>query len=112
MQTKIILAGGSGFLGSVLANCFAARGVEAVILTRRPKARAGLIREVCWDGTTIGDWIQELEGAQALINLAGVSVNCRYHARNRILLLDSRLNPTRVLGEAMARCANPPPPGQ
>jgi len=109
MKTKIILVGGSGFLGSVLAGFFAAKGMEVVIVTRNPKARAGLIREVRWDGTTLGDWTQELEGAWALINLAGISVNCRYHARNRKLMLDSRLNSTRVLGEAVARCANPPP---
>jgi uncharacterized protein (TIGR01777 family) len=68
-----------------------------------------LIREVHWDGVTVGDWLKELEGARALINLAGISVNCRYHARNRKLMFDSRLDSTRVLGEAIARCANPPP---
>jgi uncharacterized protein (TIGR01777 family) len=109
MSTKIILAGGSGFLGSVLADYFAARGMEIVVLTRNPKTRTGLIREVHWDGVTVGDWLKELEGARALINLAGISVNCRYHARNRKLMLDSRLDSTRVLGEAIARCANPPP---
>lgn len=109
MKTKIILAGGSGFLGAVLAEIFAAKGSEVVILTRNPKPRTRLIREVRWDGETIGDWQRELEGARALINLAGVSVNCRYHASNRKLMLDSRLNSTRVLGEAIARCTNPPP---
>ena len=109
MKTKIILAGGSGFLGSILADYFAGRGMEVVILTRHPKTRAGLIREVRWDGATAGDWIKELEGARALTNLAGISVNCRYNARNRKLMLDSRLDSTRILGEAIARCANPPP---
>jgi uncharacterized protein len=108
MKTELILAGGSGFLGSVLADYFAARGMEVVILTRNLKRRAGLIREVAWDGVALGDWVKELEGARALINLAGVSVNCRYHARNRKLMLDSRLESTRILGEAMARCAHPP----
>ena len=109
MKTKIILAGGSGFLGNVLANYFAARGMEVVILTRRPKQRTDMIREVRWDGRTVGNWLKELEGARALINLAGISVNCRYHARNRKLLLGSRLDSTRVLGEAIARWNNPPP---
>jgi uncharacterized protein len=109
MKTKIILAGGSGFLGSVLADYFAARGMEVVILSRKPRTREGLVREVRWDGATGGDWHKELEGARALINLAGISVNCRYHARNRKLMLDSRLDSTRVLGEGIARCANPPP---
>ena len=109
MNTKLILAGGSGFLGAVLAEYFTARGMEIIILTRRPKQRADTTREVRWDGATAGDWLGELDGARALINLAGISVNCRYHARNRKLMLDSRLDSTRVLGEAMARCANPPP---
>jgi len=109
MKTKIILAGGSGFLGAVLAEFFAARGSEVVILTRNPKPRTRVIREVRWDGESVGDWQNELEDARALINLAGISVNCRYHARNRRLMLDSRLNSTQVLGEAIARCAYPPP---
>jgi uncharacterized protein (TIGR01777 family) len=109
MKTKIILAGGSGFLGTVLADYFTAKGMEVVILTRNPRKRAGLIREVHWDGATAGDWLEELEGARALINLAGISVNCRYQARNRGLMVASRLDSTRVLGEAIARSANPPP---
>lgn len=108
MRTKILLAGGSGFLGTALGDYFAAKGTEIVILTRSPKRRAGLIREVRWDGETLGDWCSDLEGARALVNLAGVSVNCRYHARNRKVLLDSRLDSTRVLGEAITRCTNPP----
>lgn len=108
MKTKIILAGGSGFLGGVLANYFAAGGSQIVILTRKPGLRTGKITEVGWDGVTLGEWRHELEGARALINLAGVSVNCRYHARNRRRILDSRLNSTRVLGEAVARCLDPP----
>ena len=109
MNPRIAIAGGSGFLGSVLADYFVARGMEVVILTRNPRTNTGLIREVRWNGETAGDWVQELEGARALINLAGISVNCRYHARNRKVLLESRLKSTRVLGEAIARCANPPP---
>jgi uncharacterized protein (TIGR01777 family) len=109
MKTNIILAGGSGFLGGVLADFFAAKGMEVVILSRNPQPRRGLIRETSWDGMGLGTWRQELEGARALINLAGISVNCRYNPRNRKLMLDSRLHSTRVLGEAIGRCANPPP---
>ena len=84
--------------------------MEVVILTRNPQARERARFAKC-AGTAqpLGDWVKELEGARALINLAGISVNCRYHARNRKLMLDSRLDSTRVLGEAIARCANPPP---
>jgi len=109
MKTRIVIAGGSGFLGSVLAEHFATHGYEVVILTRKPKTRTDSGRKVLWDGETLGEWAKELEGARALINLAGLSVNCRYHARNRKRLRDSRLNSTRVLGEAIARCINPPP---
>src|SRR5262249_43985620 len=108
MNPRIILAGGSGFLGGVLAKYFAARSWEVVVLTRRPSGRTGPIHDAQWDGETVGQWPRELEGARALINLAGISVNCRYHARNRKLMLDSRLDSTRVLGEAIARCTNPP----
>ena len=72
MKPRLVIAGGSGFLGSVLADYFAAREVEIVILTRNPKTRAGLIREVRWDGATLGDWTGELQGARALINLAWI----------------------------------------
>jgi len=109
MNTKIILAGGSGFIGAILAEYFTAKRTEIVILTRKPRGRTEGIREVRWDGENVGDWARELDGARALINLAGVSVNCRYHARNRKLMLDSRLNSTRILGEAIGRCAKPPP---
>lgn len=109
MKARIILAGGSGFLGRVLAKHFVASGHEVVILTRTPGPAADGVREVAWDGRTLGNWTRELEGAAALVNLAGRSVNCRYHARNRREILDSRIHPTRVLAEAIARCAKPPP---
>ena len=108
MKRRIILAGGSGFLGHVLARHFLASGYDVVILTRTPKPRADGVREIAWDGETPGDWTRELEGAEAVINLAGRSVNCRYHERNRKIILDSRINSTRVLGEAISRCAKPP----
>lgn len=106
---RIIIAGGSGFLGGVLARHFCAAGNEVVVLTRTPQQVTNGIREVAWDGQTLGDWARDLEGAAAVVNLAGRSVNCRYHERNRRLILDSRINSTHVLGEAIARCADPPP---
>lgn len=107
-KPRIILAGGSGFTGQALADYFEKRGHEIVVLTRSPKPRAGAIREVAWDGETPGAWAEELEGALAVINLAGRSVDCRYTQRNRRLILDSRVNSTRVLGAALAQCAQPP----
>lgn len=105
---RLVLAGGSGFLGQALAAWFLRRGWDVAILTRTPKERGERIREVAWDGATVGNWAAELDGADGVINLAGRTVNCRYHARNRELIMNSRLASTRVLGEAIARCAHPP----
>lgn len=104
---RVVVAGGRGFLGRVLADWLTARGAEVVILTRKPCAD-GRETKVVWDGRTLGEWTRELDGADVLINLAGRSVDCRYHARNRKLMMDSRVESTRVLGQAVARCANPP----
>jgi uncharacterized protein (TIGR01777 family) len=106
---KMVIAGGSGFLGRTLAAYFQKRGYAITILTRSPRAAADGVREIGWDGRTIGDWAGELENAAALINLAGRSVNCRYHARNRKAILESRVDSTRVMGEAIAQCQTPPP---
>lgn len=105
---KIVLPGGAGFLGQVLADWFVGAGRDVVVLTRRPQEYSGPGRAVAWDGRLLGDWWHELEGALAVVNLAGRSVNCRYHARNRELMMRSRVEPTRILGEAIARCALPP----
>lgn len=107
-KPKIILAGGSGFLGSELARHFAAQGWEVVVLTRTPKPRPVAGREVAWDATSLGDWAREFERATAVVNLTGRSVNCRYTAKNRRDIMDSRVNSTRVVGAAIARCQTPP----
>jgi uncharacterized protein (TIGR01777 family) len=105
---RIVIAGGSGFLGRVLARHFVSRECAVVILARSPSPVANGVRERQWNGQTFGDWTLELEGADVLINLAGRSVNCRYHVRNRRAILESRVQATRVLGEAIAQCAQPP----
>jgi uncharacterized protein (TIGR01777 family) len=83
-------------------------GFETVVFTRFPDQPGLTGRQVLWDARTIGAWQKELETATAVINLTGKSVNCRYTPRNRREILDSRVNSTRVLGEAIARCAQPP----
>jgi len=108
MSERIILAGGSGFLGTLLANHFKALGWDVLVLTRQPKPCTDGVREIAWDGETLGSWAAELEGAEAVVNLCGKSVNCRYTASNRKLLVESRTLPTRVLGEAIAQCKVPP----
>ncbi len=110
MQThqRIILAGGSGFLGTRLAQHFSALSWEVVLLSRAPRGAQGPVRECGWDGRTVGPWAAELEGATAVVNLTGRSVDCRYTAKNRREIVDSRVDSTRVIGEAIARCATPP----
>ncbi len=109
MKTRrIILAGGSGFLGQILCRHFLGQDYEVVVLTRSPSDAKRSSREFFWDGRTLGEWSRELDGAHAVINLAGRSVDCRYHARNRKLILQSRVDSTRVIGEAISKCVNPP----
>jgi uncharacterized protein (TIGR01777 family) len=105
---RIVLAGGSGFLGGALAAHFLKKGQEVVILTRSSKPRTDRVREVAWDARTPGEWGRELEGARAIVNLTGRSVDCRYNAKNRAEIMDSRVNSTRVVGGAIAHCINPP----
>src|SRR2546430_6508570 len=103
---KIVIPGGSGQVGTVLARAFHKRGDEVVVLSRRPINPAW--RYVHWDGETLGDWVSEIEGADALINLAGKSVNCRYNDHNRRFIKDSRLKSTKVIGDAIAQAGKPP----
>lgn len=105
---KLILAGGSGFLGGELAKYFSTLGWEVVILTRSPKSRTDGVREIVWDAKSLGDWSQEFEGATAVLNLTGRSVDCRYTAKNRREIMGSRVDSTRVVGEAIGRCSTPP----
>ncbi|NBV21096.1 MAG: TIGR01777 family protein [Proteobacteria bacterium] len=104
---RLILAGGSGFLGRALAKHFQALGWEVVMLTRSPQPNRGA-REVGWDARTPGGWTRELEGATAVVNLTGRTVDCRYTAQNRHDILASRVDSTRVIGQAIGQCAQPP----
>jgi len=104
---KVIIPGGSGQVGTVLARAFHERGDEVVVLSRT-KTDPPPWRSVKWDGETLGDWASEFEGADAVINLAGQSVNCRYTAENRRIIIDSRVKSTRVVGQAIAQSDHPP----
>lgn len=106
-QQRIVLAGGSGFLGQALVKYFQTLGWEVIVLTRSPQADRAA-REVRWDAEILGDWARELEGAAAVVNLTGRTVDCRYTAENRRLIMNSRVNSTRVVGQAIAQCAQPP----
>ena len=104
---KIIIPGGSGQVGTILARAFHERGDEVVVLSRT-KNGALPWRTVNWDGESLGDWAAEFEGADAVINLAGQSVNCRYTEANRRLIIDSRVKSTRIVGQAIAETNNAP----
>lgn len=106
---KVLLPGGTGFLGRVLVRHFSEKGWEAVVLTRGSLPAAPGVRSVWWDGRTAGAWAAELEGCDLVVNLCGRSVNCRYTPENRREILASRLDSTRVLGEAISACRRPPP---
>lgn len=104
MTRRIVIAGGRGFLGVGITDYLRARGDAVTVLTRSP-AREG---EIQWDGHSPGEWAGSLEGADAVINLCGRSVDCRHNARNRQAIMGSRLESTRAIGKALATCANPP----
>ena len=103
---KIILPGGSGQIGTLLARAFHNAGHQVVILSRQTYDAPW--RVVQWDARHLGIWTTELEGADVIINLAGRSVNCRYNAGNRRAIIDSRVQSTRVLGKALSYAKNPP----
>jgi uncharacterized protein len=103
---KIVLPGGSGQVGTILARAFHGGGHEVVVLSRQPALAPW--RCVVWDGVKLGDWVVELDGADVVINLAGRNVNCRYHPRHRREILDSRVKSTRVVGAAIACVRRPP----
>jgi len=103
---RIVIAGGTGHLGTILAEHVQRAGHSVTVLSRSPHPSPWPI--ILWDGETLGDWASQLERADVLINLAGRSVNCRYTPANRASIMNSRVRSTRVLGEAIGRLANPP----
>lgn len=103
---KIVIPGGSGQVGTIVARAFHLEGHKVVVLSRRPAVSAW--RVVAWDASTLGAWRGEIEGCDVVINLAGRSVNCRYTAANRREILDSRVASTRVVGQAIALAKSKP----
>jgi uncharacterized protein (TIGR01777 family) len=103
---RIVIPGGSGQIGRLLASHFQERGHHVVVLTRSPFAAT--YNTVHWDGEHEGQWMEHLEHADVCINLAGRSVNCRYTAENRKAIYDSRIDTTNLLGRVISTLADPP----
>jgi hypothetical protein len=103
---RIVLPGGSGQVGHMLARFFQERGDHVTVLTRGPYTAPW--QTVHWDGKQLGPWIETLEGSDVCIHLSGRNINCRYTARNRRELYDSRIGPTLLLHQAIAGLADPP----
>lgn len=104
---KVVLAGGSGSLGRRISTDLDARGHQVVVLSRQPDASSA-VRQVFWNGRTVGDWAAELEGPDtAVINLAGKLVVCRPTEANVAELRRSRVEPTRALVQASQQLNHP-----
>ncbi len=101
---KVVLPGGTGQVGTILDRALTAAGHEVTVLTRRP-VRA---HHIGWDGATLGRWAAAIDGCDVVINLAGRSVSCRYTAENLQAMMDSRVESSRVVGEAIAAATRPP----
>ena len=107
-MSRIVIPGGSGFLGQALASRLVGRGDEVVILSRDEGQQVEGTRTVAWDAESIGPWESELDGADVIVHLTGRRVDVRGTKRNIDELISSRVQPVRVVGEAIERCATPP----
>ena len=105
---KLVIAGGTGFIGHAIARYFE-KDNEVVLLTRNSNRPApGKCRLVPWDARTLSGWVQELDGADLVINLAGENINCRHTTINRQKILRSRLDATKAIGRAIDQLVMPP----
>lgn len=102
---KIVIAGGTGHVGSALTKYFLKAGHEVVVLSRGGQCAA---RVALWDAVHAGSWFSEVDGSDLVINLAGRTVDCRYTQENLQQMLDSRVFSTRIIGEAIRKAKSPP----
>lgn len=105
---KIVIAGGTGYIGSFLTKYFAEKGYSVLILTRTLRKDHPNVTHIRWDAQSTGQWTKTLENAEALINLNGKSVDCRYTQSNKKEIYASRIETTEILGNAISECSNPP----
>ncbi len=107
-NTKITIAGGNGFLGKLLIQHFLKKNCHLISLNRKVESRKGRLVQLKWDGKTAGPWMEEIDGSDVIINLVGRSVDCRYTEKNKKEILNSRLDSTQIIGEAIQRAKQPP----
>ena len=107
-QQHIVIAGGSGFIGKALAEEFIRRGRTVVVLTRSPRERTDGVREIAWDGKTAGAWVEQLAGAEAVINLTGKNINCPHTPENLREITASRVDSVKAVAAALAKVKQPP----
>lgn len=105
---KIVIAGGTGFLGTCLQKYYSGKDVQVIVLTRRPTRIRNNIQYIHWDGKTIDSLQSAIEGVDVVINLNGKSVDCRYTERNKKLIYSTRLDATAAIGKAIQSCDSPP----
>jgi uncharacterized protein len=105
---RVVIPGGSGFLGQALAERLVARGDDVVILSRTSQPNRSGIRTVAWDAKTDGPWVKELDGADAIVHLNGKRVDVRATKKNIDELISSRVRPVTAVGRALAKCDSPP----
>jgi uncharacterized protein len=103
---RVVIPGGAGHLGRIVAGHLHAKGNAVTILSRSGGVAPWQV--VSWNGADPDDWTRELEDADVVINLVGRSVNCRYNANNRREILESRIRTTELLGEAISKLHRPP----
>jgi len=108
MKSKIIIPGGSGFIGKYVASFFHKKNHTVIILTRGKARIENGITYLNWNGKSFGKWTKELEDAEMVLNLAGKSVDCRYNEKNKKEILNSRIDSTKIIGEAIDNCIVPP----
>ena len=109
-KKRVVLAGGSGFLGQALAKELLRRNYEVVVLTRalRERDEDDKVKEVEWDGEHAGDWMKCLDGAETVVNLVGRNINCRHTPENLREITKSRVNPVRAIAAAICHVKQPP----
>lgn len=108
-KKRIVIAGGSGFIGSALAAEWLAQNGEVIVLSRSPRQRSDGVVEIQWSGANVGEWIKHLEGAEAVINLAGKNIKCPHTPKNVFELTESRVNSVASVAMALNHVKAPPP---